>query len=104
MLQRFAERASADQRAGDLLARWGGEEFSLVMSSTTQTEARGVLEQLRQRIANGDLGDIATGVNVSFSAVVASGGPGEASVQVLERIDLALYRAKHAGRDRAESA
>jgi len=104
VLQRFAEIARQQLRAGDALARWGGEEFLLLMPATTAAEAGVVIQRLRASIADGDFGSLAPGLTVSFSAGVSECGDAEQYAQAIERSDQALYRAKHAGRDRVEVA
>ena len=104
VLRRFAELARGELRAGDALARWGGEEFLLLMPGAARTEAAAALARLRQRIVHADFGSIAPGLQLSFSAGVSVCGDLETTEQALERADQALYRAKHAGRDRVEFA
>jgi len=104
VLRRFAELARAELRAGDALARWGGEEFLLLMPGTPQAHAHKALERLRQRVGRANFDSIAPGLRVSFSAGVAVCADLETTDQALERADQALYRAKHAGRDCVELA
>jgi diguanylate cyclase len=104
VLQRFADLARSQLRAGDSLARWGGEEFLLLMQDTTEVEALVALERVRQRIAGGHFDELAPGLQVTFSAGLAPYQGGEASAAVIERADQALYRAKHNGRNRVEIA
>lgn len=104
VLQRFAEVGRQQLRAGDALARWGGEEFLLLMPATTAAEATVVIQRLRASLAATRFDDLAPGLQVSFSAGVAECGEGEVYGLAIERSDQALYRAKHAGRDRVECA
>jgi diguanylate cyclase (GGDEF)-like protein len=104
VLQRFAELARAGLRQGDSLARWGGEEFLLLMPGTTPEEADVALERLRERVRAGDFGRLADSLEVSFSAGLTEYRPGEHFDGVVERADQALYRAKRGGRDRIEFA
>jgi len=104
VLQRFAELARQQLRAGDALARWGGEEFLLLMPGTTAAEAAVVIQRLRGGMAAASFEDLAPGLRVSFSAGVAECGEAEVYATAIERSDQALYRAKHAGRDRVECA
>ena len=102
VLRRLAERLQAELRAADALARWGGEEFLLLMPGTGRDAAQAVLERLRAGVADDDYGQIAPGLRVSFSAGVVQCGEGESRDHALERADAALYRAKQQGRDRVE--
>ncbi len=101
VLRRFSEVLGATVREGDLPARWGGEEFLLVMPATPGDEAMRALERLRQALRAREWADVAPGLQVSFSAGVAE-CEGAADLEAaIERADKALYAAKHAGRDRS---
>lgn len=104
VLQRFAELARQQLRAGDALARWGGEEFLLLMPATTASEAGTVVQRLRGCMAAGNFEQLAPGLSVTFSAGIAECRDDEPYASAIERSDQALYRAKHAGRDRIECA
>jgi two-component system cell cycle response regulator len=88
-------------RRCDILARWGGEEFVLVMPSTSLESAEQVAERLRQAIETSQIKD----GNGDFIPVTASFGVacylhGETLEQVVDRSDRAMYRAKSGGRNR----
>lgn len=102
VLRRFAELLQARLRAADALARWGGEEFLLLMPGTGRDAAQAVLERLRASVIDGGFEQVAPGLRVSFSAGVVQCGDGESRDQALERADAGLYRAKQQGRDRIE--
>ncbi|WCM86535.1 GGDEF domain-containing protein [Acidovorax sp. NCPPB 3576] len=103
VLQRFAEIAQAGVRGRDVLSRWGGEEFLLLMPGTGQSGAMRVLERLRGQMERGGFETLAPGLAVTFSAGVAERVPGEPHAATVERADKALYRAKHNGRNRFEA-
>jgi diguanylate cyclase len=100
VLRRFAAVLKAQLRVADALARWGGEEFLLIMPGTRLDDARQVLERLRRAIAAGGLADIARGMNVTFSVGLAVVRDSEAPDNAIDRADRALYQAKRDGRDR----
>jgi len=85
----------------DLLARWGGEEFVIVMPQTPAEEAVAVAERLRQVLASTEW---PAGLKVTASWGVAQAtSPAEVEA-ALREADQAMYRAKHQGRDRVISA
>ncbi|TAL17962.1 MAG: GGDEF domain-containing protein [Aquabacterium sp.] len=84
----------------DALARWGGEEFLLLLPGATAQEAAAALEGLRAEVHAHDWGVHARGLAVTFSAGVCAHRPGDAPALSLEQADEALYAAKAAGRDR----
>jgi len=104
VLRRFAAVIKDQLRAADALARWGGEEFLLLMPGTRAEDARVVLDRLRGAIAAGGFERIAPQLKVSFSAGVAEVHEGESQDGAIDRADRALYRAKQGGRDRVELA
>ena len=93
-------------RITDHAVRYGGDEFALVLASTSKTEAWAVAEKVRSalRVLRVDVGG-GTWVNATASVGVATLGETHATPQaILEAADSALYRAKRAGRDRVELA
>ena len=81
---------SGVMRPGDLLARWGGEEFALMFVGATAPNAARALKRLRAVTPDG----------VSFSAGVTGLEPGDDPDQMMNRADRSMYAAKAAGRDR----
>lgn len=103
-LRRFAAIMLPALRAGDVLARWGGEEFMLVLPATAPDEAARVLERLRLRCADSASWGDRPELQVSFSAGLSAHGAGEPTQLVIARADSALYEAKRSGRNRIEVA
>jgi diguanylate cyclase len=100
VLRRFAELMRAELRAVDALARWGGEEFLLLMPGSRASAAAAAVERLRRRVNAADFATLAEGLAVTFSAGLAECAPGESHDSVIDRADRALYQAKQGGRDR----
>ena len=103
VLKAVAARVADRLRGFDTFARFGGEEFVVVMPETGLDMAAGVAERIRAAIAETPIpvhGKESVSVTVSIG--VAMSGHEETPEAVLERADRALYRAKDNGRDRVE--
>jgi diguanylate cyclase len=101
VLQGFASLMSSMLRTTDVISRWGGEEFLLVLTETSQPEqGELVMSRLRQRLAETRLAKAAPELVVTFSAGLVVSRVGEPIATLLERADQALYQAKAQGRDR----
>lgn len=94
VLREFARCATAVLDGGQVLGRWGGEEFLLLMPDTPVAKACHFVEALltRVRVVDG------AGAPLSFSAGVAAWREGDAVLDVVLRADRAMYRAKQRGR------
>jgi diguanylate cyclase (GGDEF)-like protein len=99
----FASLAHGVLRQGDVIARWGGEEFIVIFPNTAQVKAVDALERLQSALVPG-IETAAGRVAVSFSAGVASFLGTESLQTIVRRADDALYRAKKTGRNRIELA
>ncbi len=86
-------------REVDLVARWGGEEFALLLPDTSLQDAVCTCERLRQEIAAFDAGEIAPGLRVTVSIGVAAHLGLSHHERMLIRADERLYAAKQAGRN-----
>ena len=102
VLQVFAQAAGLKLRSSDVLARWGGEEFLLLMPETRAVDAINVIARVRQELDQVGFQVDGRAVPVTFSAGLAQWVKDESTDQFLERADRALYRAKHQGRNRTE--
>ena len=91
LLVETARAWSGHLRAGDLLARHGGEEFALLLRSCDTLEAANLVERIRE----------ATPLARTVSAGLATWDGEETADQLLDRADSALYYAKARGRNRA---
>ncbi|MDR6605816.1 diguanylate cyclase [Pseudomonas synxantha] len=89
-------------RGTDFIARFGGEEFVLLMPSTVPAAGLKLLESLRASIEACPFHFKGEPVTITVSIGMTAFRPGEHGDQVLKRADQALYRAKNAGRNRVE--
>lgn len=100
-LKSLAERTQASLRPGDMVARYGGEEFVLMLPNTPLDEAQAVLVRLQRSLSSALFNHEGKDVFVTFSAGVTLYRPGETLEAALDRADVALYEAKHTGKNRA---
>ncbi|MEZ5117588.1 MAG: diguanylate cyclase [Candidatus Nanopelagicales bacterium] len=100
-LRAFARIVASGLRDGDLAARVGGEEFTIVLPHTDVKTAGHVLDRIRSRLVETASGD-APPVTVSAGLVVREDG--DSLDDLLRYADRALYRAKENGRNRVEVA
>lgn len=92
-------------RAGDLLARLGGEEFAILLPNTSSQYSRFVAERIRESIARADILSLdgrRIALTTSLGLALISGR--ETLEGAMERADQALYQAKTSGRDRLVEA
>lgn len=88
-------------RTCDIVARWGGEEFVLVLPNTSLAGAEEVAERVRAELASAVINDgNGDAVPVTASFGVAAYGGAETLEQVIDRADRAMYLAKSGGRNR----
>ena len=96
-------RLLAEQvRPNDVVGRYGGEEFLVVLRDAGGDVARRVAERIRQALAETNVPGIPHGI--TMSAGVACRAPGEPLSDLVARADFALYSAKRDGRDRVSTA
>lgn len=100
VLRNFASHAAAMTRETDVLARWGGEEFMLVLVGTTAQDAERGIQRLRDSLRNVTMAKDHLALHPSFSAGLSAYQPGENLAACIERADKALYSAKQSGRNR----
>ena len=99
VLKAFAEAGSQVLRATDVLARWGGEEFLLMLPAATPAQALQSMQRLRDGLAKVSFDAIAPGLQVTFSAGLSACGDDDTLEACIERADQAMYRAKTQGRN-----
>ncbi len=98
VLVAFGQVMQASIRQEDLAARFGGEEFILMLPGTTLEEATILAERLRESLENLAFPPLKTRVTASFG--IAQYRPDDTFESLVKRADEALYTAKAAGRNR----
>ena len=91
-------------RAGDIVARWGGEEFAVLVEASDDEGLRETAERIRVLVAQSEARreTLAVSVRVSVGGTLAA--PVDTPESLFARADGALYGAKHSGRNRIEIA
>ena len=105
VLARVAEIIGSNLRDTDLLARWGGEEFSIAFPGLDQNSSKKILDRIRKQIAGSvislDSGSVEVAVRISGGLAEASAQKGLYEIdELILHADQALYRAKELGRNR----
>lgn len=91
-------------RASDIVGRFGGEEFIVLLPDTAAAEAVDLMQRLQRELTKNIFLTGTEKLVVTFSAGVAEWHRGEQDVNVVERADRAMYQAKLAGKNRTLSA
>jgi diguanylate cyclase (GGDEF)-like protein len=102
VLKEAAHRINGMKRTEDLICRYGGEEFVLLLPFTTLDQAATFAERVRAGIAAEPFNHVGRIVPVTLSAGVATFAAGSTLEALLQRADQAMYRAKQQGRNRVE--
>lgn len=90
-------------RGDDVVSRYGGEEFAIILVGTPMEGAKLVAEKIRVRVADRPLMRVRTGISIgriTVSIGLTFYKKGETAESFVERADRALYAAKQQGRDR----
>jgi diguanylate cyclase (GGDEF)-like protein len=100
VLERVGWILRTSTRDADVPARFGGEEFVVLLPATSLTEAAIVAEKIRQVVETYPWGNLAIGLTITVSMGVAEAKPSEPFETVFTAADAELYRAKAAGKNR----
>jgi diguanylate cyclase (GGDEF)-like protein len=87
-------------RRGDLVARFGGDEFGVVLRDAAPDDVRALAQRVIEAVRARKIVHAGREVSVTASAGLAFWREGESPEEWLSRADAALYAAKGAGRDR----
>jgi diguanylate cyclase (GGDEF)-like protein len=97
VLQAFAILLLENSRQEDLIARWGGEEFIMMLPGTSAKKATLLGQRLQHRLK--EMTFLDTGIRLTASFGVCTYQPGETSISLIGRADQALYEAKRLGKN-----
>lgn len=100
VLQQFSDLTRTIVRQSDITARWGGEEFLLLLPDTTLLQALTLAERLRSEVAATEFRHHDQVLPVTISAGVCSISKANSVNELLKQADIQLYNAKDAGRNR----
>ena len=100
LIKTAAHLTQLQLRATDVLARYGGDEFVILLSNSSGVEALQAAERIRENVASHQLEMGGTRINITVSLGIAEFGDKTRTVdQLVQHADKALYKAKHAGRN-----
>jgi len=104
VLKQVAAAIRSSLRESDIVCRWGGEEFLVLIKGTPKAEGLQLAEKIRLAVETTVFPDLKENVAVTISVGVAAHNTGEACDELIGRADQALYAAKNAGRNTVRSA
>lgn len=96
ILKSITVEMSKNIRSIDTLARWGGDEFVILLPGTQVDDAAVIADRLRERISQQEFSEVGV-VTASFGVVNYT--PGDTVEKLLRNVDVALYNAKDSGRN-----
>lgn len=103
-LSGFLRLARPSESERDVVARWGGEEFAIILSGVDdELQAKTIADELRVKVSSSKIhveGD--SQVSITISAGVALSHPTDTPREIFKRADKGLYLAKENGRNRVE--
>jgi len=97
VLKQVASILKESVRESDIVARWGGEEFCLLLPDTNSEGGVDVAEKIRKEVENGIF---VSGINVTISFGVSLLRKEDDASSWFKRVDDALYQSKEGGRNR----
>lgn len=103
VLRLVALAVKQNVKGQDIACRYGGEEFGIILPTTTLTEAVTIAENIRRSVMSKELVKRSTGENlgrITISIGVAAHRVGDTPQSMIERSDRCLYAAKRSGRNR----
>src|SRR5262249_36280502 len=104
VLTEIARRLMGSVRHQDTVARWGGEEFLVLLPNTNWAAAAAIAERVRLAVSERPIETAHALVSLTITSGVSEWQQGERMETCIARADRALYRGKAAGRNRTELA
>ncbi len=104
VIKAFARIVKSEIRVVDYLARYGGDEFVVVMNNVTAATAITLLQRVQKAVENYAWDTLAAGIHLTTSIGVAAYRDGEQVENTFSRADAALYKAKLNGKNRIVAA
>jgi two-component system, cell cycle response regulator len=104
VLKEVARRMKSDLRPYDVVGRYGGEEFLIILPGCDLPNGVRRAEQIRNQIANKPVHTPSGPVSatISMGVTVTTFGPELTGADILQQADVSLYKAKNSGRNRTE--
>lgn len=104
VLRTFACTAQSVLRDADVIARWGGEEFLLMLTDCRLDQAEEGLARVREMVNKAQVSQTVQDLRITFSSGLTEQRYEETLDQTIERADQALYKAKRGGRNQTITA
>ncbi len=99
VLKKVADVMKSRARSSDFLARYGGDEFIVLLPDTAEDGAKTFAEGVRQKVANAGFNDSGRPLDITISSGLTVVQEGDTAETAFERADKAMYLAKNAGRN-----
>ncbi|HOY69366.1 MAG TPA: GGDEF domain-containing protein [Methylotenera sp.] len=103
VLRRFSSVIKQQLREVDTVARFGGEEFLIMLPKTKELEAKAIIQRLCEMVAEQSFEFDQKTINVTASFGLAYYKVGDTVEKLIERADMALYHAKNSGRNNVKT-
>lgn len=102
VITKVGDIAKENLRASDIVCRWGGEEYIVLLNKCSEADALHLAEKLRLAIAQARFVYQDKSIQTTASFGITQYRPGDSEDAILSRADHALYAAKEAGRDQVK--
>ncbi len=104
VLVKLASLLKQHTKGGDIVGRWGGEEFLVILNDTSTTSAAELISKIKEHFQQEALFHEGKHIPITFSAGIAALDHAEAFETATKQADLRLYKAKEQGRNRVIAA